>query len=118
MAKRNLVLIHRGPEYERDFKEIARKITAIDKGITVYALANSSTAQLPPLAWMWPTLVVALAPEFRLQVKRGTILKNSQVEKLAQYDIFRKAGIPAPPMLPFRFGMTLDPLLFGEFVII
>ncbi|MGE0005205.1 MAG: hypothetical protein AB7S92_06405 [Parvibaculaceae bacterium] len=118
MSKRNLILIHRGPEYEKDFKEIARKVTAIDRDITVYALASSSMAQLPSLAWMWPTLVVALTPEFRLQVRRGTVLKNTQVEKLAQNEIFRKAGIPAPPMLPFRFGMTLDPLLFGEFVLI
>jgi hypothetical protein len=118
MAKRNLILIHRGPEYEQDFKEIARKVTAIDKDITVYALGNSSMAQLPSLAWMWPTLVVALTSQYRLQVKRGTVLKNSQVEKFAQYEMFRKAGIPAPPMLPFRFGMTLDPLLFGEFVVI
>jgi len=118
MAKRNLILIHRGPEYEQDFKEIARKVTAIDKGITVYALANSSMTQLPSLAWMWPTLVVALTPEYRLQVKRGTVLRNSQIEKFAQHEMFRKAGIPVPPMLPFRFGMTLDPLLFGEFVII
>lgn len=118
MAKRNLILIHRGPEYEQDFKEIARKVTAIDKGVTVYALANNSMAQLPPLAWMWPTLVVAFTPKYRLQVKRGTVLRNSQIEKLAQYETFRKAGIPAPPMLPFRFGMTLDPLLFGDFVVI
>lgn len=118
MAQRNLILIHRGPEYEQDFKEIAQKVTAIDKAITVYTLPNSSLAQLPSLAWMWPTLVVALTPEFRLQVKRGTVLKNFQIEKFAQYETFRKAGIPTPPMLPFRFGMMLDPLLFGEFVLI
>ncbi|MGE0240427.1 MAG: hypothetical protein AB7F09_03795 [Parvibaculaceae bacterium] len=118
MAKRNLILIHRGPEYDRDFKEIARKVTAIDKDITVYALADSSMAQLPGLAWMWPTLVVALMSDYRLQIKRGTVLRNTQIAKFAQYETFRKAGIPTPPMLPFRFGMTLDPLLFGEFVII
>jgi hypothetical protein len=118
MPKRNLILIHRGPQYEQDFKEIARKVTAIDKDVTVYVLSNSSMTQLPPLAWMWPTLVVALTSQYRLQVKRGTVLKNSQVEKFAQYEMFRKAGIPTPPTLPFRFGMMLDPLLFGEFVLI
>jgi hypothetical protein len=118
MPKRNLILIHRGPEYEQDFKEIARKVTAIDKDIVVYTLGNSSMAQLPSLTWMWPTLVVALTSQYRLQVRRGTVLQNSQVEKIAQNEVFRRAGIPAPPMLPFRFGMTLDPLLFGEFVVI
>ena len=118
MAKRNLILIHRGPEYEQDFTEIARKVTAIDKDITAYSVDHSSTAQLPSLVWLWPTLVVAFTPQYRLHVKRGTILKNSQIEKLAQYETFRKAGIATPPTLPFRFGMTLDPLLFGEFVVI
>jgi hypothetical protein len=118
MAKRNLILIHRGPEYEQDFKEIARKVTAMDKDITVYSVPFSSTTQLPSLAWLWPTLTVAFTPNYRLQIKRGTILKNSQIEKFAQYETFRKAGIATPPTLPFRFGMALDPLLFGEFVVI
>jgi hypothetical protein len=118
MAKRNLILIHRGPEYERDFREIARKVTAIDKDITVYVVPQGATAQLPPLTWMWPTLVVALTSQYRLQIKRGRVLQNDQVMKLAQYEMFRKAGVPTPPMLPFRFGMTLDPLLLGEFVLI
>jgi hypothetical protein len=118
MAKRNLILIHRGPEYEQDFKEIARKVTAIDRDITFYSVASSAMGQLPSLAWTWPTLIVAFTPKYRLQIKRGTVLKNSQVEKFAQYETFRKAGIATPPMLPFRFGMTLDPLLFGEFVVI
>lgn len=118
MAKRTLILIHRGPEYVQDFKEIARKVAAIDKDITIYALPHSSTEQLPSLAWMWPTLIVALMPQFRLQIRRGTVLRNFQITKLAQNEMFQKAGIPTPPMLPFRFGMMLDPVLFGDFVVI
>ena len=118
MAKRNLILIHRGPEYEQDFKEIAKKVAALDKDITIYALPHSSTDQLPSLAWMWPTLVVAFTPQFRLRIRRGTVLSNHQIAKLSQNETFQKAGIPTPPMLPFRFGMMLDPVLFGDFVLI
>jgi hypothetical protein len=118
MAKRNLIIVHRGPEYEPDFKEIAKKIGAIDKDIVIYALANHSTAQLPSMAWIWPTLVVAFSSEFRLQIKRGSVLKNLQVEKFAQYKVFREAGIPTPATLPFQFRTMLDPLLFGEFALI
>ena len=118
MAKRNLVLIHRGPEYEKDFTEIGRKVRAIDKDITVYALPFRSTDQLPSLAWMWPTLVVSLAPRFKPEIKRGKILRNAPIEKLVQYEAFRQGGIPTPPTLPFRFGMMLDPVLFGELVLI
>jgi hypothetical protein len=36
MPQRNLILIHRDPEYEQDFREITRKVTGtIDKDITV-----------------------------------------------------------------------------------
>jgi hypothetical protein len=54
-----LVLIHRGPEYEKDLTEISHKVRAIDKDITVHALPFRSTDQLPTLAWRWPTLVSA-----------------------------------------------------------
>jgi len=118
MAKRNLILIHRGPEYDKDFKEIAKKIAALDKDITIFALANHSTAQIPSIAWMWPTLIVSTTSEFRLQIKRGALLRNMQVEKFAQYKVFRETGIPTPATLPFRFGTMLDPVLFGEFVLI
>jgi hypothetical protein len=118
MAKRNLILIHRGPEYVDDFKEIAQKVRALDKSIDVYSIPHESAAQLASLVWMWPTLVVALMSQFRLQVKRGTVLRNFEIEKLAQYEMFRKAGIRTPPTLPFSFGMALDPMLFGDFVII
>lgn len=118
MAKRNLILIHRGPEYEQDFTEIARKIRAIDANIAVYAMSLSYAKPLPLMAWIYPTLVVSLVPEFKQQIKRGTVLKNYQIEKLAQHKIFREAGIPTPPTLPFKIGMMLDPVMFGEFVLI
>ena len=35
MADCNLVLIHRGPEYVRDFEAIAHRVVAIDPGIAV-----------------------------------------------------------------------------------
>lgn len=118
MARRTLIIIHRGPEYQKDFKEIAKKIVAIDKDIAVFAIANHSLEQIPALAWMWPTLVVALTSKYRLQIKRGSVLKNLQIEKFAQYKVFSEAGISTPATLPFKFGTMLDPLLFGEFVLI
>jgi len=118
MTRRNLILIHRGSAYERDFEEIAEKVFGIDNEITTYALGQQVTAELPAATWLWPTLVVALTSDFRLNVKRGTVLKNHQVDKYVQYRMFREAGIPTPPTLPFEFGMRLDPLLFGDFVLI
>ena len=118
MTKRNLILIHRGPEYEADFEEIARKVNALDRDITVYHLPASLRAELPVSAWQYPTLTVALTSKFRLPVRRGPVLQNQAIEKLDQQALFRKNGIPTPPALPFRFGMKLDPILFGDFVIL
>src|SRR5436190_24114964 len=118
MTERNLILIHRGLEYERDFDEIANKVFALDGSITIYSLGNGYTVQLPDSAWKKPTLVVALTSQYNLKVKRGTILTNHLIDKIAQAAIAGKAGIDTPPVLPFRFGMKLDPILFGEFVII
>jgi hypothetical protein len=118
MTRRNLILIHRGPEYEQDFAEISTKIFGLDPDITIYSLAGGSTDQLPELAWQRPTLTVALNSTFNLKIKRGPTLKNHQISKLAQHKIFREADLSTPPTLPFRFGMQLDPIMFGDFVII
>lgn len=118
MVRRNLILIHRGPEYEQDFKEISDKIFAMDPDITIYSLAAGSSDQLPEAAWQRPTLTVALNSVFNLKVRRGPVLKNYQIGKLAQHRIFQEAGMATPPTLPFKFGMKLDPIMFGEFVVI
>lgn len=118
MPKRNIIIIHRGPEYQRDFDDIGARVNALDRNITVYHLPNTLKAALPEAAWQHPTLTVSLAPEFRIGIRRGPILRNHPIEKLAQQEIFRKHGIATPPALAYRHGMKLDPLLFGDFVIL
>ena len=118
MTKRNLIIIHRGPEYKRDFDEIAAKVNALDRNITVYHLPNTLECELPVSAWQYPTLTVSLSAKFRIAIRRGPILKNYAIGKLVQQNIYRKHGIATPPALQFRFQMKLDPILFGEFVVL
>jgi hypothetical protein len=118
MTRRNLILVYPGPNYKRDFDEIAIKIHARDRTIAIYYLPAGLRAELPEDAWQHPTLTVSLVPRFQLKIKRGRILGNYPIEKLVQQEIFRKHRIPTPPALPFRFGMALDPVVFGEFVIL
>lgn len=118
MTKRNLIIIHRGPEYVQDFDEIAAKVNGLDPDITVYLVPDSHGEELPAAVWQQPTLTVALAPKFRLPLRRGLLLRNRAIQKLDQQTIFRKNGIPTPPAMPFHFGMILDPILFGDFVIL
>ncbi|MFO1088525.1 MAG: hypothetical protein U1E46_02975 [Hyphomicrobiales bacterium] len=112
-----LVVIHRGPEYERDFADIAEIIATIAPDIDCYKGAFDTLVRLPPDAWERPALVVALNPTFKLAVPRGAVLKSRQIPKLGQLDVARAAGIATPPAMPFRPGMKLDPILFGEFVV-
>ncbi len=118
MTKRNLIIIHRGPEYEQDFDEIAAKTNALDGDITVYHLPANYRGELPISAWNHPTLTISLTSKFKLPVRRGPILRNYAIEKLAQQDIFKKHGLPTPPACRFRFGQKLDPILFSRLVVL
>lgn len=118
MTRCSLVIIHRGPEYRRDFDEIAVKVRALDPAVEVYHCAASEAAGIPARAWRHPALTIALLAQFRVPVPRGRIFKNQSIQKLIQQKMLRDKGIPTPPALPFAFGMKLDPVLFGAFVIL
>ena len=118
MSRRNLILIHRGADYERDFEEIAQKVNALDKGITIYQLSAGFTARLPDAAWEHPTLTVAMSSRFGLKIRRGPVLKNGYINKLEQARRARASGVATPPMMKFVPGKPLDPIMFGEFVVI
>lgn len=118
MIRRNLVLIHRGPGYARDFSDIGRKVIARDPSIAVFHLPVKLKAELPAEAWSRPTLTVALSRDFVIPIRRGPILRNRPIGKLEQQEIFRRNAIPTPAALPFRPGMRLDPAVFGDFVVV
>ena len=118
MTKRNLIIIHRGSDYEQDFDEIARKVNALDRDITIYHLPAHYPAELPAGSWQYPTLTVALHSKFKLPIRRGPVLRNQVMGKLEQQNILRQHGIPTPPAVLFRFGMKIDPIMFGEFVLL
>jgi hypothetical protein len=46
-----LILLHRGPEYARDFREIAGKVTALDPAIDVFVGSVKDQLRLPRQAW-------------------------------------------------------------------
>jgi hypothetical protein len=117
-VRRNLILIHRGKPYERDFAEIAQQIALLDAGIHVLCLRPNHGEELPADVWRHPTLTVAFLERYRFKVRRGPALVNRSMGKLAQQEVFRRHAIPTPPSLPFRFGMKLDPILFGDFVVL
>jgi hypothetical protein len=118
MIECNLVLIHRGPEYLRDFEDIARRIVAIDSGIAVSVIDPRVRRVLTDKEWQMPTLTVALLADFKAEIRRGPVLMNRQIHKPRQHRIFAEAGLPSPPIVHFVPGQKLDPILFGEFVVL
>lgn len=117
MARANLILIHRGPDYRQDFLEIAQKIREIDNDIQVLPIGNLVRAEIPEKFWQYPTLTVAL-DNFVLPIKRGPVLMNRPIPKLVQQKVFVQNDIPTPPAKRFHFGINLDPAEFGEYVIL
>lgn len=118
MSERNLIIVHRGPEYVQDFREIAAKITAIDPSIAVYSVDPRASRVMPDEAWDKPTLTVALMASYGIRVRRGPVLSNRAIHKIGQYRAFTQAGLPTPPTAVLTPGMKLDPVLFGEYVVI
>jgi hypothetical protein len=118
MPERNLIIIHRGPDYVRDFEEVAERISAIEPGISVVCIDSRTTRVMPEEAWNRPTLTVALMAKFRAEIRRGPVLANRAIHKTGQHRIFMQAGLPTPPTARFTPGMKLDPIMFGELVLI
>lgn len=99
---------------DRDFGEICGKV----QSLATYAANIHSRVPLPSAEWQKPALVIALQNRFQSKVARETFLRNHEIEKLVQGQILRKAGLPMPPAVQFRFGMKPDPIRFGEFVLL
>jgi len=118
MSERNLIIIHGGPDYVRDFDEIAQKISAIDPAISVFCIDRQTERVMPDDAWERPTLTVALLGKFKANIKRGLILTNRLIAKSGQHRVFVDAGLPTPPTMRFFPGMKFDPIMFGEYVVI
>ncbi len=118
MSERNLIIIHRGADYVRDFSEIAGKISALDPRIAVFCVDPRASRVMPDDDWGRPTLTVALMSNFRVGIRRGPVLMNRAIHKTGQYRAFVEAGLPTPPTMRFIPGMKLDPIVFGEYVVI
>jgi hypothetical protein len=115
---RNLILVHRGAAYARDFEEIAQCIHRINPTLRILHLPATLKARLPQSDWMFPTLTVVLQKSIGLPVLRGPVLRNMSIGKFDQQDLFRSNRLATPPAQPFSFGMSLDPIMFGDFVVL
>jgi hypothetical protein len=123
MAKvtlRNLLIII-NPRFldPRDFEEIARRTHRINKRINIYLLSfEQDIANVPGIDWRLPTLTVSLCPEVRSEPRRGYVLYCRRIDKLAQINAIKAAGIRVPMTSAYDRTTHYDPAVWGDFVIV
>jgi hypothetical protein len=119
-CERNLVIVVHNHRYDpRDFVDIAMRVSRNAPDIKVYVVAASSTCiDLPLDVWRLPTLTVALDPLLIFRPQRGRLLIGRIIEKIEQVELMKRAGVPVPNSMLFQIGMSLDPEVWGDFVLL
>ncbi|MDP1703054.1 MAG: hypothetical protein Q8L53_19105 [Aestuariivirga sp.] len=120
-AKNLIILISKsGNRYDpADFVDIGNRAAAFATDVRVYVVSNEvPSSSLPKSIWEFPTLTVAFNNKLTFIPPRGRIIHNRKIEKLEQARILRLAGIPIPHCEIFRPGMTLNPAIWGDVVLL
>ncbi len=116
--KKTLIVVYR-KESAQDFEEIARRIRKIDPTIAVYMVAHILTSKMvPPYLLDLPLLVIYLVNP---PVTNFSVAKKLAVEemgKIDEYEHFKKHTIPCLPIERFKWGMVLDPKVYGDWVVL
>lgn len=104
--------------YHDDWQSIATRVSSIDPNIKVrlFTKTHPPMAELAAFANM-PTLAVVLYNHIP-PLPRGRVIRNRKVSKLDQLKRYKQHGIPFPPAAVFRWGMSPDPAIYGDYVVL
>ncbi|MBI3674457.1 MAG: hypothetical protein HY245_13760, partial [Rhizobiales bacterium] len=87
--------------------------------IRVYVVgATADSSEVPAAVWREPTLTVAFNPGAPFRPLRGRVICNRPIEKFEQWKMLADAGIDVLHSQVFRFGMELDPAVWGSHVLV
>jgi hypothetical protein len=117
---RNLVIVHTpGRQALSDWVTVKAKINARAPDIDVRIVPN----QMPrPEITEWQlsraSLVFSACPLMFKPVGRGKIYAGGPMDKLAENRRLADCGIPTPPMMLLTPGLSLDPGVWGEYVLV
>jgi hypothetical protein len=116
----NIILVQQETKLAwEDLRDIATYILAKSNRLKVQIISPRYTADvLPHEIWQLPTMTVSFGPTGRFNPPRGPVFVNRPVSKLDQASRLAAAGIPTPRTAPFKFGMPLDPGVWGDFVVL
>ena len=118
-----LIVVHR-EESAEDFREIAMRIKKLDPTICgAMAPEYISEEMLPAHFLILPLLVVYLVNPPASNNDQGVIRNASNLaveslNKIQEYEHFKKHNIPCLPIEKFRWGMELDPAIYGDWVVL
>lgn len=117
---RHLVLVNQpGWQSVDDLFQIARKVRWLDPSIAVFVVtAEVNDILASEKAAERPSLVVSFGPLGNFAPRRGKVYAGHQIAKLEQLRRLATAGVPVPRTAYLTAQTPLDPLLWGEFVIL
>lgn len=115
---KGLILVFRSESYD-DFKDIARRVYKLDPSIQVLGFAEQIDPKLIPRGFFnLPHLVIYLCnpPSDNNNISGKLAVK--EIDKIEEYVHFKKHNIPCLPIEHFEWGMTLDPEVYGDWVVL
>ena len=118
LPPKNLLLAVGYPRCDpADFRDIALRMAMAAPDVRVQVFHPAKYSEVPYDTWKIPTLLINLMLSQPLVLPRGAQLLSRQLSKLQQDEMFRLGGINAPKIARYEIGMSLEPEVWGEFVL-
>ena len=117
--KKGLILVFRLESLD-DFRNIARRVYKLDPSIQVVGFADRIDPKgIPPGFFNLPHLVIYLCnPPPDDYAHSSPKLAVRAIDKIEEYEHFKKHNIPCLPIERFEWGMTLDPYVYSDWVVL
>jgi hypothetical protein len=116
--KKAVIVVHRH-ESKDDFQQIARRIRNLDPTIGVTMVSDFLTSKMVPPEYLnLPMLVIYLCNPPKTEFKVATKIAVKEMSKIEEYEHFKQHNIPCLPIERFKWGMELDPAIYGDWVVL
>ena len=116
--KKALIVVHRS-ENADDFKQIARRVKKIDPSIGFAMVPDVLNSKMVhPRLMQVPLLVVYLVNPPVTNFSVATKIAVESINKIDEYEHFKKHNIPCLPIERFQWGMELDQAIYGDWVVL
>jgi hypothetical protein len=116
--KKAVIVVHRH-ESKDDFQQIARRVRKLDPSIAVVMVSDFLTSKMvQPELFKIPLLVIYLCNPPKTEFNIAAKLAVKEMGKVDEYEHFKKHNLYCLPIERFRWGMKLDPAIYGDYVVL